>query len=272
MSSSRVIKTGNSEDRSISDFCFNIFQRKPYPVFQGGKDGFLPFPLDGALMSQEDDRIASDVEVQVDERLNIAPGMILMSEEDLENRIHNAFTRGVEEERKQADEDLAGICSALTGAISIVSRLREKIIKESEEELLKLSFMVAKKIIRQEIKHDRHILTQLVSEALKEFPDQHEIVVCLHPEDYKVINSNKEVFLAGIDEERQITLKSDEATTLGGCVVESSTGVIDARIEAQLEEIYKCLIEERNMLGEITDSNAQKNQPDKEGRHDVPQC
>ena len=48
--------------------------------------------------------------------------------------------------------------------------IREKIIKESEEELLKLAFMVAKKIIRQEIKHDRQILTQLVSEALRDSP------------------------------------------------------------------------------------------------------
>ena len=134
-----------------------------------------------------------------------------LSEEDLEKRIQDAFTKGVEEERRQADEDLAGICSALTGAISIVSRLRERIVKESEEELLKLAFMVAKKIIRQEIKHDRQILTQLVSEALRVFPEQHDIVVCLHPEDYKVISSNKELFLAGIDEERQITLKPDEA-------------------------------------------------------------
>lgn len=269
MSLSRVIKSGHSEDRQVSDFCFNSFQRKPFPAFHGGKDGFLPFFLDGALTPQEEDRLPSEVEDQVAERLNLAPGMIMISEEDLENRIQNAFTRGVEEERKQADEDLASICSALTQAISIVSRLREKIVKESEEELLKLAFMVAKKIIRQEIKHDRHILTQLVSEALKGFPEQHDIVVCLHPEDYKVINSNKELFLAGIDEERQITLKPDEATTLGGCVVESSTGVIDARIEAQLEEIYKCLIEKRNMLGEITDVNAPKPQQDKEEHHDV---
>jgi flagellar assembly protein FliH len=258
MSSSRVIKSENREDRPVSNFCFNVFQRKPEPAFHSGKDGFLPFFLDGDLTPREDDCMLADVETPAGERLNVAPGMILISEEDLENKIQNAFTRGIEEERQQADEDLANICSALTEAISIVSRLREKVIKESEEELLKLAFMVAKKIIRQEIKHDRQILAQLVSEALKEFPEQHDIVVCLHPEDYKVINSNKEMFLAGIDEARQITLKSDEATTLGGCVVESSTGVIDARIEAQLEEIYKCLMEEKSMLVEITDINAPK--------------
>ena len=78
-----------------------------------------------------------------------------------------------------------------------------------------------------------------------------------------MITSNRELFLGGIGEDRQITLKSDEATTLGGCVVESSTGVIDARIEAQLDEIYKGLVEERGRLCEITDKSS-ASMPDEE--------
>jgi flagellar assembly protein FliH len=264
MFSSRVIKSGNCADRSVADFCFNVFQKKPDHPFHGGNNGFLPFFSDGASQTLGNDRPEPAGEAQLPVEVHATPGMILLSEEDLEKRIQEAFTKGSEEERRQADEDLAGICSALTGAISIVSRLRERIIKESEEELLKLAFMVAKKIIRQEIKHDRQILTHLVSEALRVFPEQQDIVVCLHPEDYKVISSNKELFLAGIGDERQITLKSDEATTLGGCVVESSTGVIDARIEAQLDEIYRGLIEERNMLCEIVDINEPTSPTDKE--------
>jgi flagellar assembly protein FliH len=188
----------------------------------------------------------------------------MISEEELEGRIQDAYARGVKEERKQADDDLAGICSALTEAVSIVSKLRERVVKESEEELLKLSFMLAKKIIRQEIKHDRQIMTMLVSEALREFPEQHDIVLCLHPEDYKVISSNRELFLAGVGDQRQITLKSDEAMTLGGCVVESSSGIIDARIEAQLDEIYRNLIEGRSLLCDISDADATLALPAKE--------
>jgi flagellar assembly protein FliH len=190
--------------------------------------------------------------------------MIRISEEELQRKILEAFEKGAEEERKQSDEDLAGICSALSEAISVVSKLREKIVRESEDELLKLAFMVAKKIVRQEIKHDRRILAHLVSEALREFPEQHEIVVSLHPDDYKVISSNRELFLAGIGEDRQITLKPDETTTLGGCVVESSTGVIDARIEAQLDEIYKGLVEERGRLCDLSDSKGLASMPDEE--------
>jgi len=264
MSLSRVIKSGNCGERPVAAYSFDNFQSRPVQGFHGGGNGFMPFFAEGGSPPPADDVQESFADTSFAEGVDESSGMLMISEEELDNRIQEAYARGVEEERKQADEDLAGICSALTAAVSIVSKLRERIVKESEEELLKLSFMVAKKIIRQEIKQDRQIMTLMVGEALREFPEHHDIVLCLHPEDYKVISSNRELFLSGVGEERLITLKSDEAMTLGGCVVESSAGIIDARIEAQLDEIYRNLIEERSILYDISDANAPISQPEKE--------
>lgn len=264
MSLSRIIKSGRYPDQPVADFCFNSFQKRPGQALHSVSDGFMPFLHDRAPRLQEGDEQEPMVESSKLEEASEIYGMIRISEEELQRKIQEAFEKGAEEERKQADEDLAGICSALSEAISVVSRLRERIVRESEEELLKLAFMVAKKIVRQEIKHDRQILAQLVSEALRGFPEQHDIVISLHPDDYKVISSNRELFLSGIGDDRQITLKPDEATTLGGCVVESSTGVIDARIEAQLDEIYKGLLEERSRLFNIADTMALATMPDEE--------
>ncbi len=247
MSLSRVIKSGNSQNRPFTEFCFNNFQQGLAQTYQRGGDGFIPFFQERAPQPPEDDEQEYYVEVPPAEE-NEECAMIRLTEDDLQNRLQEAFEKGVEEERNQADEDLAGIYSALCEAISVVSRLKERIVRESEDELLTLAFLVAKKIVRQEIKQDRKILAQLISEALKGFPEQHDIVVSLNPEDYKVITANREMYLAGIGNERQLTLKPDESTSLGGCVVESATGVIDARIEAQLDEIYQGLVEERGML------------------------
>jgi flagellar assembly protein FliH len=264
MSLSRVIKSGTCPDQPVADFCFNSFQKRPGQALHSASAGFMPFFSDRDPRIPQCNEQESVLEAAPLEEENEAYGMVRISEEELQRKIEEAFGKGAEEERRQADEDLACIYSALSEAISVVSKLRGKIIRESEDELLKLAFMVAKKIVRQEIKHDRRILAQLVSEALREFPEQHDIVVSLHPEDYKVITANRQLFLAGVGDDRQITLKSDETTTLGGCVVESSTGVIDARIEAQLDEIYKGLVEERGRLCEIADTKASASMPDEE--------
>ena len=257
MSLSRVIKSGSILGKSVDPFCFGNFRSSPGKGFQNIAEGFTPFVAGGDTYPMEADNQEFVAEAAPVETCSADSGVVVINDEELEKRIEEAFTKGAEEERRQADEDLAGICSALVEAISIISRLRERIVKESEEELLKLSFLVAKKIIRQEIKQDRQIMAQVVSEALREFPEQHDIVVCLHPEDYKVISSNRELYLAGVGNERQITLKPDEAMTIGGCVVESSTGMIDARIEAQLDEIYRGLVEERSILCDLSDDGIQ---------------
>jgi len=264
MSSSRVIKMGSCPDQPAAEFFFNTFQKKPGHALHSASDGFMPFLQDKAARLPEHDFAGPAVEITAQEDENEMYGLLRISEDELQSKIQEGFAKGCEEERRKADEDLAGICSALSEAISVVSKLRDRIVRESEDELLKLAFLVAKKIVRQEIKHDRRILAQLVSEALRGFPEQHDIVVSLHPEDYKVITSNRELFLAGIGEDRQITLKADETTTLGGCVVESSTGVIDARIEAQLDEIYKGLVEERGRLCDIDNAKASASMPDEE--------
>jgi len=253
---SRVIKSGANGGKSIGAFSFSSFRDNSETTFPHAAEGFNPFFAGGDPHPGEEERNECIAEVTSGDESTSNNGIIMIEEEELERRIEEAFLKGAEEERKQADEDLAGICGALVEAISIVSRLRERIVKESEEELLKLSFLLAKKIVRQEIKQDRQIMAQVVCEALRVFPEQHDIVVCLHPEDYKVISSNRELFLAGVGNDRQITLKPDEAMTIGGCVVESSTGVIDARIEAQLDEIYRSLVEEKNILCDLTDSRA----------------
>jgi flagellar assembly protein FliH len=58
--------------------------------------------------------------------------------------------------------------------------------------------------------------------------------------------------------------------TIGGCLVESSTGVIDARIEAQLDEIYRGLIEERSIFCDLSDPGASGSRMEKEMNDETP--
>src|SRR6266498_658462 len=123
---SRVIKSGSCPDQPVADFCFNSFQKKPGQApHTSVSDGFMPFLHDKAPRYPEHDERVSTLEAAPLEEKNETCGMIRISEEELQRRIQEAFGKGAEEEKKQADEDLAGIYSALSEAISVVSKLRE---------------------------------------------------------------------------------------------------------------------------------------------------
>jgi flagellar assembly protein FliH len=180
--------------------------------------------------------------------------LLQMAEDEFSRRLRAAHDTGLAEGRRQAEESVAAIAKALEGAVSAVMTLREKILRECEDDLLKLSILVAKQIIQQEVTQDRRILAQFIGEALRSVDKQEEIILCLHPEDCRVVSANSHSFLGGLKELERLTIKPSDETPPGGCIVESTTGVIDARIEAQLDVVFRRLVEERCSLA-LVDSH-----------------
>lgn len=170
-------------------------------------------------------------------------------EEELDRKIHEAFTHGLEEGKVQAGEGLAALCRMLSAAADELQMLHERIMRQTEDDLVKLAISVARKVIHQEISHDRRILKNMVTEAIKNIAEKDEIVIRLNPEDYRVVTANTRLYLPELTEKRHLTLRPDDEVTTGGCVVDTAMGSIDARIEAQLEEIYRRLTEERGAGG-----------------------
>jgi flagellar assembly protein FliH len=167
------------------------------------------------------------------------------TDEELQQMLRESFDHGFAEGRQEAEELFNNACRTLRSAVAEVSGLKERLLRESEEDLLQLAIMVAKQIIKQEVSLDRKILAYFVSEATRGIMDQDDIVICFNPEDCRIVSANRHVYLEELDDKRQITLKPDDSVPVGGCVVNSSTGLVDASVEAQLNEVYKRLMQER---------------------------
>ena len=118
-------------------------------------------------------------------------------------------------------------------------------LRESEEDLLKLAVMIARKVIHQEIATDRMILAKIVAAAVNSASEREDIVIRLNPEDHRLVAAHKHLYLNGFNDDRLLDLKSDDSVTPGGCIVDTAMGEIDARTDAQLDEIFRRLLEEK---------------------------
>jgi len=172
------------------------------------------------------------------------------SGEELQAMLREAFDSGFAEGRRETEECLDSACRSLAESVAALDGMRERLIRESEDDLLRLSIMVAKRIIQQELSQDRRILAQFVAEATREIMDQEEIVICLNPDDCRVVSANRHLYLGGVGEKRQLTIKPDASIDAGGCVVDSPIGLVDARVDSQLAEIFKRLMHERGHTGD----------------------
>jgi flagellar assembly protein FliH len=160
-------------------------------------------------------------------------------------RVQEGYDKGIEEGKRQAERGLANVFRALREAVDELSGLREQVLREAEEDLLKLAIMVARKVIHQEIATDRLILAKVVAAAVNSASEREEIVIRLNPEDHRLVQAHKNLYLNGFNDDRLLDLKSDDSVAQGGCIVDTAMGEIDARTDAQLDEIFKRLLEEK---------------------------
>ncbi len=254
MSSSRIIKSSSMNGYSVRDYRFESIggrfaAKSDLPCENGfvpfaGLDGSVNKPFEGISDSEvyADDPISEEAELVVEE---LRP---CITEDELNARLLEEYERGFEEGQRQAERGLSNVFKSLREAIEEIYSLREQIFRHSEEDLLKLSILVARKIIQQEVSQDRHILVNVLTAALDNAAERDEVIIRINPEDLKLVNSQKQISLSGISEDKLLNLKPDDTVTSGGCIVETQLGEIDARLERQLDEIFKSLTEDRGEL------------------------
>jgi len=254
MSSSRIIKSGQPVERSVAPFAYgNLGVQRGTPLLHGSVEGFTPLQLvDGTSRGPAGQAGSSgEGSLAVLEAEPVSEGLRCIADEELTRQLEESFGRGFDEGRRQAERGLANAFKSLREGIAAVSELREKVLRESEDDLLKLAMLVAKKIVHQEIRQDPQILANIIAAAVSDLASNDRISIRLNPDDLQLVQQNRHLYLAGIGSDEQIALIADEGILVGGCMVDTVTGTVDARVEIQLEEIYHRFLEERSLPGEL---------------------
>lgn len=248
---SRIIKAGEASLHTPQGFTFGrILAEASSQELPPGVSGFVPLSLGFAPGGEELPDPAASIAEDSDPPMPSLEGMIVLSEEDFQAKVDEIYRNGMDEGRRQAERGLANVFKSLRDGVSAVTGLRSRVFKESEEDILKLAVMVARKIVQQEITQDPVILASIIAAAVGGCTERDRVVVRLNPNDYAVVAANRQAFLAGLGDDVPITLTPDDGVGPGGCLVETATGTVDARIESQLDEIYRTLLEERSAPAE----------------------
>ncbi|MFN0150880.1 MAG: FliH/SctL family protein [bacterium] len=121
-----------------------------------------------------------------------------------------------------------------------VTEERETLLAKAERDVLDLAIAVAARIVRREVEVDRDLVTRVIGDALRHASPLEEVVVRVNPTDYARIKSVPGLE-ASLGEIRHLVLVEDRRVTTGGCLIETTSGAIDARVETQLAEIERAL-------------------------------
>jgi Flagellar biosynthesis/type III secretory pathway protein len=142
---------------------------------------------------------------------------------------------GVKSMEGRVDEGLQRVARTVHDITGMKARLR----REAEEDVIKLSIAIARRVLYREIQMDTEALHGLVKAALQRVDIRELYRLRMHPEDAGSIQT---VLLSEALPAR-VEIVPDPSLERGAMLLETSRGSLDASIETQLVEIERGFVD-----------------------------
>ncbi|GGF80327.1 hypothetical protein GCM10010912_26750 [Paenibacillus albidus] len=157
-----------------------------------------------------------------------------------------AFQEGYQEGVSQAEIEMRQkISEMMEEARTVLQeayKAREVIIQEAEPFLVELSCDIAEKIVDRQLTVEPQFAMELIRKNLARKREQGLISLCVSPAQFTFVNAAREELALAVDSQAELQILPDSTVRDLGCVIRSSFGSIDARIDTQLAEIKKELV------------------------------
>jgi len=130
----------------------------------------------------------------------------------------------------------------LNKAITELIQAKEKIMEQSAPDIAILAVKVAEKIIKKQLEIDDTIVLNVVTDVLKSLgKGETNIIIRANPMDAEIIQENIPDLYPYGDSNTKLTVIKDDNVDWGSCIVETKSGMIDAKFSTQLLIIQKAL-------------------------------
>lgn len=148
-----------------------------------------------------------------------------------------AQATGKEEGRAESAGHIEEALKTLNEAV----KERKIIIRDAEQEILRLSIKVAEQIIRSEVSMHRDVCLNIVAEAIARVSDREQIIVRVNRDDAEYLKRYKDRLSGMLDGVKSFSIIEDNNVEPGGCVIETNLGFIDAKIGTKIKSIESAL-------------------------------
>ena len=140
---------------------------------------------------------------------------------------------GIDSERK----NLRSVLDTLTQTVQQLNETKDEVYRHSEKEVVSLAMSIATKIVGHEVTVNKNVVLNVLKQALKKIVDSDKIKIRVNPYDLQFLKTQNHKFSHLIDNMGNISFEADETILTGGCLIETNSGDIDARIDKQIEAV-----------------------------------
>lgn len=147
------------------------------------------------------------------------------------------FEQGREHGYQKGMEEVNRLVAVIHKISGDLIQKREKILSETERELVELVMLISSKVIKTISETQKRVVYDNIIAALSKLKGRAEVTIRVNPADMMTVTKHKQAFMETVEGVENIRILEDPNVDIGGCIVNSEFGAIDARVSTQLAEI-----------------------------------
>ena len=145
--------------------------------------------------------------------------------------------RGYDAAEKKFNAEVAKLKDQTAKYFKQLETSKKDMINGLEHILLKFCVELTKKIVACELTTNPDIVLAAIKKSLAMIADRDNILIRVAPGDMETASGNKD-FLSTVTERLEhVRIEEDSRISKGGCIIESNSGMVDARLGVQLDEV-----------------------------------
>jgi flagellar assembly protein FliH len=154
-----------------------------------------------------------------------------------------ARRQGYEEGMAEAKAKMAENAAKVEQLLSELAAYKPSLLHAARKQVLELSYAIVDCIMGSIAEQHSEQLAIVVERALAILTERESVSVRVNPHEMHHILEAKPNLLAAVDGIKSLTFIDDPSVGRGGCMVETDSTEIDARLKIQLDEIINSLRE-----------------------------
>ncbi|MGZ8423802.1 MAG: FliH/SctL family protein [Candidatus Binatia bacterium] len=146
--------------------------------------------------------------------------------------------------REQALQDLMPSLVAFANAGQSLLVFEEQLISRCAPQIVDLALQIAAKVIAKAVDADAEIVASVLERAEREALDAKQLRIWLNPTDHHLLAELRpDLVKIGNDGKRTIEVFASAEIARGGCRLETESGIVEATLPTQIDEIRRQLLE-----------------------------
>jgi flagellar assembly protein FliH len=206
----------------LQPYTFRAFEQRPVNYF---KDMIVDSTTDSETGANE------DLEVRLTAQ-NTAEKQLLAAQ--FEHKCEEQYLAGLEKGREESGAEISRALDLLSQYGQLLRQEKQELSARYENEVIELAFQIARQILGRELEQKPESVADIAREAVRQVMGADEVTLRVNPEDLGYLRSVQGELKELLSGSARIEIKAEATVERGGCIVETESGMLDARLASQL--------------------------------------